>query len=91
MTGSSFSGLRRSCYSGARVGPADEAVEKTTNQSLDQADLETIGIISLVIGVVLWILGSMGCQVGGPGGASARIRDRVGLVGGGAVSVRWPP
>jgi hypothetical protein len=42
------------------------------NQRLDQADLETIGIISLVIGVVLWMLGSMGCQVGGPGGASAR-------------------
>ena len=29
------------------------------NQSLDQADLETTGIISLVIGVVLWILGAM--------------------------------
>jgi hypothetical protein len=29
------------------------------------AILETIGIISLVIGAVLWILGSMGRQVGG--------------------------
>ena len=34
------------------------------NQILDQADLETIGIISLVIGVVLWILGAMD-EVGG--------------------------
>ena len=61
------------------------------NQRLDQADLETMGIISLVIGAVLWMLGSMGRRVGGPGGASARYMDRVGLVGGGAVSVRWPP
>jgi hypothetical protein len=29
------------------------------------AILETIGIFSLVIGAVLWILGSMGRQVGG--------------------------
>jgi hypothetical protein len=36
------------------VGPADEAVRrKPTNQRLDQADLETIGIISLVIGRVV--------------------------------------
>jgi hypothetical protein len=42
--------------------------------------LETIGIITLVIGAVLWNLGSMGRQVG------AGARDRVGLVGGGGVS-----
>ena len=45
-----------------------------TNQRLDQADLETMGIISLVIGVVLWILGSRGCQVGGLGSVLTRHR-----------------
>jgi hypothetical protein len=50
------------------------------------AILETIGIITLVIGAVLWNLGSMGRQVG-----AGAARDRVGLVGAGAVSVRWPP
>jgi hypothetical protein len=48
--------------------------------------LETIGIITLVIGAVLWNLGSMGRQVG-----AGAARDRVGLLGAGAVSVRWPP
>jgi hypothetical protein len=38
----------------------------------NMAILETIEIISLVIGVVFWILGSMGCQVGGPGSAPVR-------------------
>jgi hypothetical protein len=46
------------------------------------AILETIGIITLVIGAVLWNLGSMGRQVG-----ARAARDRVELVGGGGVSV----
>ena len=59
------------------------------NQRLDQADLETMGILALVIGVV-WMLGSMGCRVGGLVARWRAIRDRVGPVGG-AVSGRWPP
>jgi hypothetical protein len=42
------------------VGPADEAVTRTPRtRALTKPDLETMGIISLVIGVVLWILGAM--------------------------------
>src|SRR5215216_3193505 len=101
MTGSSFSGLHRSCYSGARGRPADEAVTRKPRTSgltkpdlmgaesvrsrerpgltrrgragrgssvlilglillvigfiASMAILETIGIISRVIAVVLWI------------------------------------
>jgi hypothetical protein len=47
------------------------------------AILETIGIISPVIGVVLSILGSMGYQVGGPASAWRATRDRIGPGGGG--------
>jgi len=46
------------------------------------AILETIGIITLAIGAVLLNLGSMGRQVG-----ARAAKDRVGLVGGGGISV----
>src|SRR4029453_1763994 len=105
MTGSSFRGLCRSCYSGARGGPADEDITReppgpTGREAAyaaacscrliqlvigfiaNLALLETIGIITLVIGAVLWNLGSMGRQVG-----ARAAGDRVGLVGGGGVNV----
>jgi hypothetical protein len=57
----------------------------------NMAILETMGIISLVIGVVLWILGAMDARSAVLVARWRAIRDRVGPVGGGGVSVRWPP